>query len=87
MNRGLNIALVAVAGFLYWVALYLYVPTLPTYIQAKTSNLAMVGTILAHVLVSGRASSACQWALPPTGSVGASRSSWAVSFSSVWAPM
>jgi MFS family permease len=46
MNRRLNIALVAVAGFLYWVALYLYVPTLPTYIQAKTNNLAMVGTIL-----------------------------------------
>ena len=41
-----NIALIAVAGFLYWVGLYLYVPTLPTYLQTKTTDLAMVGTIL-----------------------------------------
>jgi MFS family permease len=46
MARRFNVALVAVAGFFYWVALYVYVPTLPTYIQTKTDNLAMVGTIL-----------------------------------------
>ena len=34
--------------FLYWMALYLYVPTLPTYAQTKTSSLALVGTILAQ---------------------------------------
>lgn len=32
--------------FLYWVALYLYVPTLPLYLQTKTSDLALVGTAL-----------------------------------------
>jgi MFS family permease len=32
--------------FLYWLALYLYVPTLPLYIQGKTSDLALVGTAL-----------------------------------------
>jgi MFS family permease len=37
--------LIAIA-FLYWLALYLYVPTLPIYIQTKTSNLALVGTVL-----------------------------------------
>ena len=34
------------AVFLFWVSLYLYVPTLPVYIQLKTSDLAVVGTIL-----------------------------------------
>ena len=34
--------------FLYWMALYLYVPTLPTYAQTKTSSLALMGTILAQ---------------------------------------
>jgi MFS family permease len=46
MTRRLNVALIAAVGFLYWIGLYLYVPTLPNYIQAKTSDLAMVGTIL-----------------------------------------
>ena len=31
---------------LYWVSLYLYVPTLPTYIYDKTLSLAVVGTVL-----------------------------------------
>jgi MFS family permease len=35
-----------VAVFLFWVSLYLYVPTLPVYIQMKTSDLAVVGIIL-----------------------------------------
>jgi MFS family permease len=46
VNRRLSIALTALVGFLYWLGLYIYVPTLPTYIQTKTDNLAMVGTIL-----------------------------------------
>lgn len=32
--------------FLYWLSLYLYVPTLPVYVQTKTSDLALVGTVL-----------------------------------------
>jgi MFS family permease len=40
------IALCAIAVFLYWMALYLYVPTLPTYIQSKSDNLALVGVVL-----------------------------------------
>ncbi|MHB9034099.1 MAG: MFS transporter [Anaerolineae bacterium] len=31
---------------LYWVSLYLYVPTLPTYTASKTSDLALVGVVL-----------------------------------------
>jgi MFS family permease len=46
VSRRLSIALVAAVGFLYWIALYVYVPTLPTYLETKTDNLAMVGTIL-----------------------------------------
>lgn len=33
-------------SFLYWMALYLYSPTLPTYAKMKTSDLALVGVIL-----------------------------------------
>jgi predicted MFS family arabinose efflux permease len=32
--------------FLYWISMYLYVPTLPLYIQSKTPDLALVGTAL-----------------------------------------
>lgn len=46
MTRRFNVALIAAVGFLYWVGLYLYVPTLPNYVQSKTNDLAMVGTIL-----------------------------------------
>jgi hypothetical protein len=45
-SRRLTVALFTIAAFLYWVALYLYVPTLPTYVQSKTHNLALVGTVL-----------------------------------------
>jgi MFS family permease len=40
------IMLYAIAAFLYWVGLYLYMPTLPTYVQSKSSNLALVGVVL-----------------------------------------
>jgi MFS family permease len=32
--------------FLYWMALYLYAPTLPTYAESMTPDLALVGVIL-----------------------------------------
>jgi MFS family permease len=45
-NRRLKITLYSAVVFLYWIGLYLYVPTLPTYVEMKTENLAMVGVIL-----------------------------------------
>jgi MFS family permease len=36
----------AVVVFLYWAALYFYVPTLPNYVQTKTQSLVLVGTVL-----------------------------------------
>lgn len=42
------IGLYVVATFLYWISLYLYLPTLPTYAQSKSESLALVGTILAQ---------------------------------------
>ena len=45
-RRTLIIGLFIISAFLYWVSLYLYVPTLPTYIHAKIENLALVGTVL-----------------------------------------
>ncbi len=45
-SRRLTIGLYVAAAFLYWVSLYLYVPTLPTYAQSKTESLALVGVIL-----------------------------------------
>lgn len=47
-ERRTKIAFFIVIVFLYWMALYLYVPTLPTYAQTKTQNLALIGTILAQ---------------------------------------
>ena len=34
------------AVFLYWAALYFYMPTLPTYVETKADSLAMVGVVL-----------------------------------------
>lgn len=45
-GRKTTIGLFLVVVFLYWTALYLYVPTLPLYIQTKTNDLALVGTAL-----------------------------------------
>jgi MFS family permease len=47
-SRRLSIALCTLVALLYWMALYLYVPTLPTYIQSKSENLALVGVVLAQ---------------------------------------
>jgi MFS family permease len=40
------VGLYLIIAFLYWVSLYLYIPTLPTYIQSKVNDLALVGVIL-----------------------------------------
>lgn len=45
-GRRLTIALFAAVAFLYWASLYLYVPTLPTYVQSKSQSLALVGVVL-----------------------------------------
>ncbi len=47
-GRRLLVGLYVTAVFLYWVSLYLYVPTLPTYVESKTDLLAMVGIVLAQ---------------------------------------
>jgi MFS family permease len=45
-SHRLAIALYIVVAFLYWASLYLYIPTLPTYVQSKVNDLATVGVIL-----------------------------------------
>jgi MFS family permease len=45
-GRRLTIALYATAAFLYWASLYLYIPTLPTYVQSRSNSLALVGVVL-----------------------------------------
>jgi len=45
-SHNLKIAFYAGVVFLYWMSLYLYVPTLPVYAQTKTQDLALVGTML-----------------------------------------
>jgi MFS family permease len=47
-SQRLTIALYTVAVFLYWMGLYLYVPTLPTYVQTKSDSLALVGVVLSQ---------------------------------------
>lgn len=42
----LTMALYVVAVALYWMAMYLYVPTLPTYAKAKTDDFELVGLVL-----------------------------------------
>jgi len=45
-RRNLTIGIYMAAVFLYWIALYLYMPTLPVYAQSKSDNLALVGVAL-----------------------------------------
>ncbi len=45
-DRRLTLALYATAVFLFWFSQYVYIPTLPTYVQSKTTNLAVVGVVL-----------------------------------------
>ncbi|MCL4861827.1 MAG: MFS transporter [Caldilineaceae bacterium] len=45
-TRRVQISLYMAAVFLYWMGLYLYVPTLPIYVQSRSDDLAMVGLVL-----------------------------------------
>jgi MFS family permease len=45
-SHNMTTGLFIMGTFLFWTSLYLYVPTLPAYVQTKTDNLALVGTIL-----------------------------------------
>ncbi|MBI1880055.1 MAG: MFS transporter, partial [Chloroflexi bacterium] len=45
-SRQQTIALYIIIAFLYWMSQYLYIPTLPTYVQGKVDDLATVGVIL-----------------------------------------
>lgn len=45
-GRRSQVALYMAAVFLFWMALYLYVPTLPVYAQTKTDDLALIGVVL-----------------------------------------
>ncbi|HEY9076636.1 MAG TPA: MFS transporter [Anaerolineaceae bacterium] len=47
-NRKFLIGLYMAAVFFYWAAMYLYVPTLPVYAKTITSDIALVGVILAQ---------------------------------------
>jgi MFS family permease len=45
-SRNARIVLIVIVSFLFWSALYFYVPTLPTYVASVTGNLAAVGMVL-----------------------------------------
>lgn len=46
-RRLVQIIVLLLAVFLFWVSLYVYIPTLPVYVESKVENLAWVGFILA----------------------------------------
>lgn len=45
-NRKAAIGLYALAVFFFWGSQYIYLPTLPTYLQTKVSDLSLVGFVL-----------------------------------------
>src|SRR5512141_3211045 len=45
-SRRLTIVFYTIVVFLYWIAQYIYAPTLPTYVQVKVADLATVGFVL-----------------------------------------
>ncbi len=47
-NRKVVIALFVLVALAYWISMYLFMPTLPTYVKSRTDNLALVGVILAQ---------------------------------------
>jgi MFS family permease len=47
-KRHALVGLYIVIVILFWLAMYLYVPTLPTHVQSKSETLALVGMILAQ---------------------------------------
>jgi predicted MFS family arabinose efflux permease len=47
-SRRVTVVLYAVVAFLYWASLYLYAPTLPTFVETRAETLALVGIVLAQ---------------------------------------
>jgi DHA1 family multidrug resistance protein-like MFS transporter len=45
-HRRVTIALYLVASFFFWGSQYIYLPTLPTYLQTKVNGLSLVGFVL-----------------------------------------
>ncbi len=45
-SQRLTIVFYTIVVFLYWMAQYIYAPTLPTYVQSKVGDLATVGLVL-----------------------------------------
>lgn len=45
-SRRLKMILILAAVALYWASMYFYVPTLPVYVEDKTQDLVIVGTVL-----------------------------------------
>lgn len=45
-QRRVAIVLYATTVFLFWFSQYIYVPTLPTFVQSKTTDLGIVGVVL-----------------------------------------
>lgn len=45
-SRRLTIGLYSASVFLFWMAQYIYLPTLPTYVQSKANDLTAVGMVL-----------------------------------------
>ena len=66
--------LILIVVFLYWAGLYLYVPTLPVYVQTKTELLEMVGVVIAMYGL-WQAICGCRWGFCLIGLGGASHSS------------
>jgi len=46
VKRWWVVALLGATVFLYWMGMYLYVPTLPTYARTKTESLTLVGVMV-----------------------------------------
>ena len=49
-NQRRTMAAFVLGVFLFWVALYLYLPTLPPYIETKSESLATVGVVNSSVI-------------------------------------
>ena len=47
-SRRASVLMYVGAVFLFWLSLYAYVPTLPTYVESKADTLALVGIVLAQ---------------------------------------
>lgn len=45
-KRKMTFVISCTVMFLFWVSLYLYMPTLPSYVQSRSDDLALVGVVL-----------------------------------------